>query len=230
MAIRRHVPWPLRMLTLALAVAIGAAGGMWLWRTVLDGGALDRSRRATEVQQLRSQLDEESTERRRLAAILATGDSGTRIDEVAAQRLAQQLKALEAENAELKADLAYFESLLPSGDERGPVAVRRFDVRPDAGEPGRMRYRALLMQTGRSDRVFNGSLQVVVAATREGRSAGFTLPAQGDEAARERMKLSFRRLLRIEGYFDLPAGATVESVELRVLERGAVRARQLADL
>ncbi|MBN9462740.1 MAG: hypothetical protein J0H00_16155 [Burkholderiales bacterium] len=226
MAVRRYVPWPVRLLTLALAAAIGAGAGLWLWRTVLDRNAASRAQLAAQVGELRARLAEESGERERLAARLVAGDSALRVDEAAAERLAQQLKALEAENAELKSDLAYLESLLPAGDERGPVAVRRFEVRPDSSDSGRMRYRALVMQTGRGDRVFTGSLQLVVTTAQDGRTATFTLPEAGAAEARERMQLSFRRLLRVQGRFDVPRGATVKSVELRVLERGAVRARQ----
>ena len=44
------------------------------------------------------------------------------------------------------------------------------------------------------------------------------------------MKMSFRRLLRVEGHFQVPEGAELTSVKLRVLERGALRAEQTASL
>lgn len=226
MAVRRYVPWPVRLLTLALAAAIGAGAGLWLWRALLDHSAASRAQLVAQVDDLRARLAAESEERERLAARLVADDSALRVDEAAADGLAQQLKALEAENAELKSDLAYLESLLPAGDERGPVAVRRFEVRRDGGQAGRMRYRALVMQTGRGERTFTGTLQLAITTAHDGRTATYTLPEAGAAEVRERMKLSFRRLLRVQGRFDVPPGATVKSVELRVLERGVVRARQ----
>ena len=230
MTVRRHVPWPLRLASFAFAAAVGAVGGMWLWRAAFDEAALDRDRIGAEMADLRDRLDDERTQRVRLTDVLVSADSGLRIDQVAAQRREQQLRALEAENAELKADLAYLESLLPAADAQGPVAIRRFEVEPDAGEPNRMRYRALLMQAGRAERLFSGSLQLLVTTMNQGRSRTMTLPDDGPADARERMKLSFRRLLRVEGHFMVPEGAVLKSVQMRVLERGVLRAEQRASL
>lgn len=206
MTVRRHVPWPLRLAALMLAVAIGAAGGVWLWSATSERAARER------------------------VAALASAGSQARIDQVAAERREQQIKALESENAELKADLAYLKSLLPAADAQGPVAIRRFEVTPEAGKPGRMRYRALLMQAGRAERVFVGSLQLRVTTASQGRTKTLILPDDGPVAGRERMQLSFRRVLRVEGHFQVPEGAVLKSVQLRVLERGALRAEQTASL
>lgn len=230
MTVRRHVPWPLRLASLGLAVAVGAAGGMWLWRNAFDGAAVERDRLATEVAKLRDELDRESAARRRIAGTIVSADSQVRIDQVAAERREQQIRELEAENAELKSDLAYLESLLPAADAQGPVTIRRFEVEPDVGEPNRMRYRALLMQAGRAERVFSGSLQLRVTTVSQGRTTTLTLPDEGPAEARERMKLSFRRLLRVEGHFEVPQGAVLKSVQMRVLEKGALRAEQTAAL
>lgn len=230
MTVRRHVPWPVRLATLALAAALGTASGMWLWRAVFDGAAIERDRIDAELAALRDRRADQRTERMLLPGVLVPAESGLRIDQVAAQRREQQLRELEAENAELKADLAYLESLLPAADAQGPVAIRRFEVEPDGGEPKRMRYRALLMQAGRVERLFSGSLQLLVTTVTEGRTRILKLPDDGPADARERMKLSFRRLLRVEGYFTVPEGAVLTSVQMRVLERGVLRAEQSASL
>ncbi|HLT02619.1 MAG TPA: hypothetical protein VK001_10580, partial [Geminicoccaceae bacterium] len=52
MTVRRHVPWPLRLASLAFVAAIGAAGGMWLWSSVLDTAAAERGRLSAEVARL----------------------------------------------------------------------------------------------------------------------------------------------------------------------------------
>jgi multidrug efflux pump subunit AcrA (membrane-fusion protein) len=230
MTVRRHVPWPLRAATLALAVAVGAAGGMWAWRALFDGAASERQRLSAEVVRLDARVAEESAERQRVAAIIVAAQNQLRIEQAAAERLEEQVKQLQAENAELKSDLAYLESLFPTADTQGPVAIRRFEVEPDGAEPNRMRYRALLMQAGRTERRFSGSLQLVVTMQGNAGTKMMTLPDDGPAQARERMKLSFRRVLRIEGHFQVPEGARLQSVRLRVLERGTLRAEQMASL
>jgi hypothetical protein len=93
-----------------------------------------------------------------------------------------------------------------------------------------MRYRALVMLAGRAERVFSGSLQLRVTTERQGRTTTLTLPDEGPPEARERMKLTFRRMLRVEGHFEVPQGAVLKSVQMRVLEKGALRAEQTASL
>lgn len=230
MTVRRHVPWPLRAASLALAVALGAVGGMWTWRTLFDGAAGERQRLHAELARLDERVADESSERQRVAATIVAAQNQLRIEQAAAERLEQQVKQLQAENAELKSDLAYLESLFPTADTQGPVAIRRFEVEPDGTGSNRMRYRALLMQSGRTERQFSGSLQLVVTMQGKAGTKIMTLPDDGPAQARERMKLSFRRVLRIEGHFQVPEGATLQSVQLRVLERGTLRAQQMASL
>lgn len=230
MTVRRHVPWPLRMASLALAAAVGAVVGLVVWNAVFEAPTSDRERLRAELNRLDSRVADESAERQRIAATIASAESQVLIERAAAARLEKQIKELEAENAELKIDLAYLESLLPAADAQGPVAIRRFEVEPEAEGSNRMRYRALLMQAGRKNREFAGSLQLLVTTQNQGRTKTLTLPDDGPPEARERMKLSFRRLLRVEGHFEVPEGAVLKSVQLRVLERGALRAQQAASL
>ena len=140
------------------------------------------------------------------------------------------MRLLEAENGKLKADLAYLESLLPAPEVTGdgPVAIRRFQV--EAGDaPNQLHYRALLAQGGRAEREFSGSFQLVVATeSAQGKAANWTWPEAGSADARDRTRLHFKRFLRVEGSVDVPPGVRVRSVQLRVLERGVVRAQQNA--
>ncbi len=81
--------------------------------------------------------------------------------------LVKQMKALTAENAALKEDLAFFQTLMPSGGKDGGVAINRFLVQNDA-QPGEYRYRLLVTQGGK-DREFHGRLQLIVSMRQGGR-------------------------------------------------------------
>jgi len=225
MTIRRHVPWPLRMAAIVLSVVVGAVGAIGAWQVFLGNAAIERRVLAEQVTSLEARLATESAERRRLEAIANSADSQLVVARTAADRLAREMRSLENENGRLKADLAYLESLLPAGGAEGPVAIRRFEVEPDAA-PGQMRYKALLTQGGRAERDFEGSLQLVVSAVANGKASTITWPRQGADAERERMKVAFRRYRRVEGQFEVPSGATLRSVQLRVIEGGTVRAQE----
>lgn len=55
------------------------------------------------------------------------------------------------------------------------------------------------------------------------------LPEQNDPA-RQRFDLKFKHFQRVDGTFQVPAGARVTSVEARLIQDGAVRASQTVPL
>ncbi|MCP5266453.1 MAG: hypothetical protein H6934_10070 [Burkholderiaceae bacterium] len=164
-------------------------------------------------------------ERDRLSAQISAARSQTRVEQATVVNLTKQLRSIEAENIRLKSDLIYLETLLPSSGAEGVIEIRRLQVVPDA-QPNNYRYRALLMQGGRNVAEFTGNLQLLVALTHDGRKSTLVIPKRSDTDNAAAMKVSFKRYSRVEGRFELPAGAKVRSVQLRVLNRGAVRAQQ----
>jgi hypothetical protein len=137
--------------------------------------------------------------------------------------LTEQIHNLEVENGKLKDDLSFFEGLLPAGAQG--VAIRSFRV--EMAEPRQLRYRLLLMQGGRTVSDFTGNYQLVLTMFQNGKNAMMTLPKP--EAAAS-FRLSFKHYQRVEGVLDIPEGATVKSVQVKILEKGALRAQQSENL
>ena len=228
--IRRPPSWSIRAGALLLAMLAGVALGVW-WEarhapsTGATGGqaaAVGQSATGDQAGQL------ESTELRRLQAIANAADSQVKMERSAAERLARQARELEIDNARLKSDLTYLESLLPASDGHAGMAVRGFRVEFDAAQ-SQLYFRALLTQGGRLERDFVGSLQLQVQLQVSGRAVTLIVPDQSTAPVlREIFKLNFRRAHRVQAMVPLPAGAVVRSVQLRVLEGGAVRAQQTA--
>ena len=106
------------------------------------------------------------------------------IERTAQQKLAQQIRGLEQENARVREELALFESMLSSETAgAAPLSILRFKVEPDV-LPGEFRYRVLLLASGpRRGREFQGRLELVVGLTEDGRSAIITVPGQGEAEA-----------------------------------------------
>lgn len=230
MTIRRHVPWPLRLLPLALAIAVSAVCAVWLWQMLFGNVSATQNAQSAEIARLKSELEGVNAERLRLEAIVNSADSQIKVEQTAASRLVGQIKSLEQDNARLKSDVAYFESLLPAaGQSDAGVSIRRFEVMQEA-QGSQLRYRALVLQGGRQEKEFSGSVQLVVATMNAGKPVNWTWPDQAGPEMRDRGRLSFKRYQRLEGVIDLPAGSTVRSVQLRVLEKGVVRAQQAASL
>lgn len=241
--VQPHVSLPVRIGIVLLVAALGAALASGAWK-VFSGDAATRSavleREATDLRERTNALQ---TERDRLAAIANAADAQLTIERTAAKQLAKQVKATEAENARLRADLAYLETLLPASGHGEPFAILRFRVTPE-GAAHQIRYQALLTQAsagaqgkgsvaaaGKQSAAapgeFRGTIALTVQVTLEGKPVTLQVPERGVDVPAT-MKVSFTRYQRIDGRFELPPGAVLRSVQMRLLEGTIVRAQESA--
>lgn len=224
-AIRSHIPWYWRWVGVTMLIAISAASAAWIYDAGRRYAGFDSTEALQELGQLKAELGEARVELDRLRAIANAADSRVSIERTAQQRLAQQIRSLEQDNARLREELATFESML-SSDARAlqALAVHRFKVEPDA-LPGEYRYRMLLVTPGaRRDREFSGRVELLVNLTEGGQSAMMSFPEPADAGAAA-FRLSFKYFRRVEGTFRVNPKARVESVQVRVYETGTSQPR-----
>ncbi|WP_241687752.1 DUF6776 family protein [Janthinobacterium sp. 17J80-10] len=226
-SIRHHLPWPLRLLL--VAIVLGMAGAIALATYDLGRNLTGRGNTISpaQVSDLHERLAQATTERDRFSGGVDAAESQLQIERTAQQQMAAQVKNLLAENARLKEDLAFFERLLPASTGAAGISIQRLAVESIA--PNQLKYRLLVMQGGKGGREFVGNLQLAVSVVREGKSAMIIFPdaKTGDG---ERFKLAFQHYQRMEGTLNLPEGAIVQTVQARILEKGQLRAQQSAKL
>jgi hypothetical protein len=218
-AIRSHMPWPLRWVVLAIAFGFSASLALWAFEFGKEIAGLERTSKE-ELAQMRTELETLRAERERAQSIANTADSLLKTERVTQDRLSQQLRQAEAEILALKADLGFFERLLPTAGDG--LAVRALQAEPV--QPGQLRYQLLVMQSGRSPPEFKGRYEFQLAGTLDGKPWTFTpQPAQ--------RALALKQYARVEGMLDHPEAAVVKSVQVRVLDgNGGVRASQTVKL
>ncbi|WP_372528301.1 DUF6776 family protein [Piscinibacter sp.] len=218
MIVRSHLPWPLRWALIALVFGFSAAIAMWAFEFGKDIAGLDRDAKA-ELATLRVEVAQLQAERERNLSIANTAESLLKTEKAAQDRLAQQLKTIEAENLALKGDLGFFQRLLPAGASEG-VSIRSLQAELKA--PGQLRFQLLILQAGKRLPEFNGSYDITLLGTLDGKPWSFTPPG-GPKA------LQMKQYLRIEGMLDHPPQAVVKTVQVRVMDAsGGVRATQTA--
>lgn len=223
MTIKNHLPWPLRAIFIAIVVGLGGAIAMWAYDAGRSFTGFNPGATKEQMAALREQLQQVSTERDQFQTTVNAAESRLNIERSFQAQLTEQIKNLETENAKLKDDLSFFEGLLPAGAQG--VAIRSFRV--EMVDPKQLRYRLLLMQGGKANVDFTGNYQLVLTLFQNGKNAMMTLPKP--EAAAS-FRLSFKHYQRVEGVLDIPDGATVKSVQVKVLEKGALRAQQSENL
>ncbi len=224
MAVRSHLPWPLRWAVVALMLGFSGALALWAFDFGRSIAGLDRDARdmKEQVAQLRQQLGDARKDRDAAQSVANAADSLLKTERVTQQRLADQVKALEAENLALKDDLGFFERLLPATGDG--LSLRGLAI--DALGDGHWRYQLLLMQQGgRSQADFSGRIELRPSGLKDGR------PWTAEGAQVHSVPLTFRQYRRLEGRFALPAGVVGKQVQVRVLDAGgAIRASQSVNL
>jgi hypothetical protein len=227
-AIKTQLPWPIKIAFTGILLGLGIALALWAYEL----GRGFTSSRYTEIQQLeelKERLSILTAEHDQFSSTANAAESRLVIERSAAKQLAAQVKALEAENSRLKEDLAFFESLLPASTGAQGVAIRRIKIE-NVGQ-NQLRYRLLLMQGGKGTNQFVGSLQFALTVVQDGKSAMMIFPERNSaEPERDKFQLSFKHYQRVEGILSLPEGAIAKSIQVRVLEKGQIRAQQSANL
>jgi hypothetical protein len=222
--VRTELPGRLRA-AIGLAIAVLVAGaGFALYEYGKRFGAPERSELVEELEQVRTALVATTAERDRQAAAAVSWENQLKVERSAQEQVKLQLRQLETENARLKNDLSFFESLLPMPADAKGVVIRSFRVQSD-GEPNLLRYRLLVQQAGRPDHDFVGAVALTVHLQQGGSAAVLQLPDPALPKAGP-APLSFRHYQRVEGSFAVPSGATVRSVLVRIVSGGETRAQQ----
>jgi len=214
MTVRSHLPWPLRWAMASLMFGFSAAIALWAFEFGRDIAGLDHGAKE-ELTQLRREVRDLREERDKAQSIANTAESLLKTEQAAQNRLVQQLRRAESDAMALKADLGFFERLLPAAAEGG-LSVR--GLQADAKASGQMRYQLLVMQSGRSPAEFRGRYELLL---------GGTLDGQPWTQAVAEKPLAVKQYARVEGLVDHPPQAVVKTVQVRVTDsNGGVRVTQ----
>jgi hypothetical protein len=225
MQVQSQMPWYWRWLALAVLFGVSAASAAWIYDAGRRYAGFDQSEVEGELGTVKRQLAAAQAELERLRAIADAAESRLAMERAAEQKLAQQIRALEQDNARAREDLATFESMLSSDARSGSgLSIYRFTVEPDV-LPGEYRYQLLLV-TPRAlrEREFKGRMELVVALKDGGDNAMMSFPEPADAGA-SAFRLAFKYFRRVEGTFRVNPKAKVESVQVRIYEAGAKEPR-----
>ena len=213
MIVRSHLPWPLRWAVVALMVGFSAALALWAFEFGKNIAGVDRHSVA-ELERLRIEIAQLRSERENALSGSNTVQSLLTAEKTVQEKLARQLKQAEAENMQLKADLGFFERLLPAGAAEG-LAIRGLQAELKA--PGQLRVQLLVMQSGKRPPEFNGRYETTLNGTLDGKPWVLARPG-GPQA------LQLKQYARVESVTDYPPQAVVKTVSVKVMDlNGSVR-------
>lgn len=203
---------PLIARIVAIVVALVLAGALVVWgidlanriRAMQGGQAGAAPER--QIARLQGDLARLQLERDRLAGAAEKAAADT--------TQASRIMALERENGRLVEDLA---ALAAAPAPRG-IAIRRAEA--ELAAPAQLSYRLLLTHAGPDG--FSGQLELAVTVEQGGKTFVLAFP-DAASAALPQYAVKLGQVQRLEGTLALPDGATVKSVQARVLEKGQLR-------
>lgn len=215
MAVRSAMPWPFRWVVMAIVLGFCAAVALWAFEFGKNIAGLDTSGKE-ELVQLRAEAARLRDERDKAQSIANTSGSLLTAERAAQEKMAAQVRVLEADNRALRDDLGFFEKLIPSTGQEG-VSIRGLYAEV-IGER-QLKWQVLVLQPVKNAPEFKGQIELTLTGLENGKPWTMALPG-GPQA------LQFRQYRRIEGIVDLPPQAVVKNVSARLVEGTATRAVQ----
>ena len=215
MIVRSRLPWPLRWAVAAIALGFSAALALWAFEFGKSIAGLDE-RAQQELHRLRVEVVALREAHAKARQISDTAESLLTTERATQDRLAQQLRQAEADKQALRADLGFFERLLPSTGER--LQLRGLEVA--VVMPGQVRFQMLAVQNGKAVAEFKGRYEWLLSGTLDGRP--------WSQAAADGPKpLQLRHYTRVEGRIEHPPDAVIKALQVKVTDtQGVTRATQ----
>lgn len=220
LSVRPHVPWYVRWaIALPFVLLIGFMI-WWAFGSGLELAGFHRGQSEKELGELRERVHFLESENATQANQIAAYERQEQIDQASNLGVATQLKNLNDENARLKEDLLFFQNLPLTGSREAELSIHRLKIEADS-LPGEYLCRMLLVQSVQQrGKAFQGTLQLVVNGEQNGRKVVLQFPQVDSPSDVAAYQLSFKYYQRVDKGFKLPPEMKVDSVEVRVFEKG----------
>jgi hypothetical protein len=220
LSVRPHIPWYVRW-AITLPFIFGAAVMVWwAYDSGLELAGFHRGMAEKELQGLRDHVASLTNENTKLSNQVASYERQMQIDRSAMLETSNQIKGLNEENEQLKEDLSFFQNLPLTAGREGDLSIHRLKVEPNA-LPGEYHCRLLLVQeVQQRGREFQGNFELLVSGDQGGRKVVLQFPTEKSPED-EANKLSFKYYQRIDRIFKIPSDMKIESVQVRVFEKGS---------
>lgn len=221
MAVRSALPWPFRWAIFAIVAGFCAAIALWAFEFGKNIAGLDKGTKEqlqqvrTENEALRTQLSTLKTERDQAQSVANTADTVLTTEKVTQEKLLALNKQLEMDNQRLRADLGFFEQLIPATDKNAGVMEIR-GLQAQMLSPGQLKWQVLVIQAVKNPVEFNGQLEMTFTGLLNGKPWTGGLP-EGQQA------IQVKQYGRMEGVYAVPAPVVIKSIMVKVLDGGTVR-------
>lgn len=215
-AVRPQTPAYVRWLVVAVLTLLALALSWGMYDAGRNAG-FDKNEVTHELDRLSRLNADLQRDNEELRVRVAGLDRQFQMDLVAREDIAKQVKTLEHENTRLKEDLAFFQNLGSAPGKNERISIGRLKL--ERGNfPGEYRYSLLLVQGRQRPGDFHGRVEFTVNFQQNGEKKAMPL---ADSTSKT--EVSFKFYQRVENVFRMPPDAIVESMEVKVFEKGVAQ-------
>ncbi len=217
LVVKAHRPWVTRLIWVLGIIALFIAG----W-SAFDYGrysarfdSADARRSEESFIKIRDALSAEIETLREEKAILKRA---AQIEKKAYNELYTTLKALQSEILELKEELAFYRGIVSPRDASRGLRLQKFTFEEN-GNSRSYRYKVVLSQVLKNDRVARGNVQLAFEGLQSGEPKVLKLRDVTEKRINE-LNYKFKYFQNIEGNIEIPAGFVAARIVLRIFPRG----------
>lgn len=214
--VKQHHPWKTRIL-LGLGLVALLVGG---W-SLFDYGRYLAGYNSAEVDLERVELlgtvDALRREIEDLREQKAQLERAAQIERQAYTELDNNLKALQGEILELKEELAFYRGIISPRDASRGLRLQNFSIEPQG--PQHYRYKVVLTQVHKNDRLARGRVRLEVEGLQGGVPKTLNLAALSAKPVKE-LSYRFKYFQKLEGELKLPPGFQPLRATARILPGG----------
>lgn len=201
-AVHTEMPWYWRVIQIVLMLAIGYGIAYW---QLLNQRTVPLLLKQEDVQALQTKV--------------VRLESQLQVATAAQSNLAKEMAVMQDENMRLKEDAEFYKSILTEGGTAGVPKIHSIKV-SKGGRPGEYQYQILLVQSGRHDKMVQGSVQLILNGAQDGKSMAQHVEPAGQ---RDGIKVNFKYYQRIEGTFGLPPQMVAQNLQVQYLAMGVLQ-------
>lgn len=208
-----HRPWRNRALIAGLAVATVLSGwGLFEYGRARAGFDTIAAQEAEgELRQQTAELERQIVQLREEKAVL---ERSIQIDRQAYKELEGTVNGLQAEIAEHKSELAFYRGIVSPREAQQGLRVESFEVAPNGSANG-YRYKLVLTQVLKSDRLARGKATLEVEGLQNGQNKVLTLNDVSSDNSKV-FSFNFKYFQNFEGDLTLPANFVPLRVVVKV--------------
>ncbi len=202
-----------------LPFVLGALGLAWFaYHSGLELAGFHRGQSEHELTNLHEEVARLTAENTLLNRKVVEYEQQVQIEQGSSSETAKQMKVLNEKISQLQEDLDFFQNLTATQGKPGGLAIHRLALERDQ-IPGEYRVRMLLVQGGQRAKEFVGGYQIIATVMQNGQQITQVFPRE--QSGDSRFSLSFKYYQRLEQSVQLPAGAQVKNIQVRLFEQGS---------